>query len=78
MWLDGPREVALAGNEDSDFKKLIALGTSPGLVYAWNAQQPLLHGRASETDTAYVCRGFVCQAPITSTAEFKKAIGFKN
>jgi uncharacterized protein len=77
MWLDGPREVALACAVDSDFKKLIARGTSPGLVYAWNSDQPLLHGRAksSELDTAYVCRGFVCQAPITSIEEFRNVIG---
>ncbi len=79
MWLDGPREVALAASADSDFKKLVALGTSPGLVYAWNHDQPLLQGRAkqNEADTAFVCRGFVCQAPITSAEEFKKAIGWK-
>ena len=79
MWLDGPREVALAASADSDFKKLISLGTSPGLVYAWNHDQPLLQGRAkqNEADTAFVCRGFVCQAPITSAEEFKKAIGWK-
>ena len=80
MWLDGPREVALACTEDSEFKKLIALGTSPGLVYAWNSDQPLLQGRqkSSELDTAYVCRGFVCQAPITSIEEFKNSIGVAN
>jgi len=80
MWLDGPREVALACVEGSEFKKLIALGTSPGLVYAWNSDQPLLQGRtkATELDTAYVCRGFVCQAPITSIEEFKNSIGVAN
>lgn len=79
MWLDGPREVALATSADSDFKKLVVLGTSPGLVYAWNHDQPLLQGRAkqNEADTAFVCRGFVCHAPITSAEEFKKAIGWK-
>lgn len=79
MWLDGPREVALAASVDSDFKKLVVLGTSPGLVYAWNHDQPLLQGRAkqNEADTAFVCRGFVCQAPITNAEEFKKAIGWK-
>jgi uncharacterized protein YyaL (SSP411 family) len=80
MWLDGPREVALACDEESEFKKLIALGTSPGLVYAWNHGQPLLQGRIKSTDldTAYVCRGFVCQAPITSIEEFKNSIGVAN
>ena len=80
MWLDGPREVALACSENSEFKKLIALGTPPGLVYAWNGDQPLLQGRqkSSEIDTAYVCHGFVCQAPITSIEEFKNSIGLAN
>jgi hypothetical protein len=80
MWLDGPREVALVCAEDSELKKLIALGTSPGLVYAWNSDQPLLQGRtkSTELDTAFVCRGFVCQAPITSIEEFKNSIGVAN
>ena len=80
MWLDGPREVALVCAEDSELKKLIALGTSPGLVYAWNSDQPLLQGRTKsiELDTAFVCRGFVCQAPITSIEEFKNSIGVAN
>ena len=80
QWLDGPREVALVCAEDSDFRKLIALGTAPGLVYSWNSEQPLLENRTkvSNLDTAYVCHGFVCQAPITNVEELKAAIGVRN
>ncbi len=80
LWLDGPREVALACNENSEFRNLVALGTAPGLVYSWKAEQPLLQDRrkVTELDTAYVCRGFVCQAPITNIEEFKSAIGVRS
>ena len=76
-WLDGPREVAVVSSSDSDFRQVLARGTAPGMVYAWDAEQPLLQGRnmINEESTAYVCRGFVCDAPTTDLAELKKSIG---
>jgi uncharacterized protein YyaL (SSP411 family) len=47
------------------------------MVYAWGADQPLLHDRKTidEATTAYVCRGFVCDAPTTDLQVLKKSIG---
>jgi uncharacterized protein YyaL (SSP411 family) len=76
-WLDGPREVAVIGTNDSEFRSALAQGNAPGMVYAWGAEQPLLHDRSAidKKTTAYVCRGFVCDAPTTNIQELKKSIG---
>jgi uncharacterized protein YyaL (SSP411 family) len=76
-WLDGPREVAVVSSNDSDFRQVLARGTAPGMVYACDPEQPLLQGRnmINEKSTAYVCRGFVCDAPTTDLAKLKKSIG---
>ena len=85
-WLDGPREVAVidpsdaVDPRDSGFKDVLARGTAPGMVYSWSADQPLLQNRTAigEGATAYVCRGFVCDAPTTDLGELKKSIGAIN
>jgi len=79
-WLDGPREVAIVGPSDSELQNVLAQGTAPGLVYAWDAEQPLLQNRKvlKETATAYVCRGFVCDAPTNDLQTLKKSIGVFN
>jgi len=79
-WLDGPREVAIVGPSDSGFQNVLAQGTAPGMVYAWGTEQPLLQDRklVSEQATAYVCRGFVCDAPSTDVQVLKKSIGVFN
>ena len=79
-WLDGPREVAIAGPSDSGFREILAQGTAPGMVYAWGTDQPLLQNRNIMADqtTAYVCRGFVCDAPTTDLQVLKKLIGVFN
>ncbi|MDT0310343.1 thioredoxin domain-containing protein [Streptomyces sp. DSM 44917] len=74
--LDGPREVAVVGPPDDPATAALhatALrSTAPGAVIALGgpdtpdpspllASRPLLAGRP----TAYVCRGFVCDAPVT-------------
>jgi uncharacterized protein YyaL (SSP411 family) len=76
-WLDGPREVAVVSSIDSKFRQVLARGTAPGMVYAWDPEQPLLQNRKmiNEKSTAYVCRGFVCDAPTTDLSELKKSIG---
>lgn len=76
-WLDGPREVAVVSSIDSEFRQVLARGTAPGMVYAWDPEQPLLQNRKmiNEKSTAYVCRGFVCDAPTTDLGELKKSIG---
>ena len=71
-WLDGPREVALVG-PDSDPRtthlwRAILTSGRPGLVHVRGEQasdEPLLRDRVAinGAPTAYVCRGFVCNAP---------------
>jgi uncharacterized protein YyaL (SSP411 family) len=77
-WLDGPREVAVVGSDNSDFRKILAKGTAPGMVYAWGSDQPLLMDRKvlDGKTTAYVCRGFVCNEPTNDAQELKKSIGY--
>jgi uncharacterized protein YyaL (SSP411 family) len=76
-WLDGPREVAVVGPMNSEIQNLLARGTAPGMVYAWGVEQPLLQGRKviDQNATAYVCRGFACDAPTTDLQTLKNAIG---
>ena len=79
-WLDGPREIAVVGSSDSDFREAVVNGTAPGMVYAWGADQPLLTHRTvvEGNATAYVCRGFVCDAPTTDLQILKNSIGVFN
>ena len=79
-WLDGPREIAVVGSSDSDFREAVVNGTAPGMVYAWGADQPLLKHRTvvEGNATAYVCRGFVCDAPTTDLQILKNSIGVFN
>ncbi|NNG37269.1 thioredoxin domain-containing protein [Nakamurella aerolata] len=72
--LAGPLQVAVVGAESQAAAALLKVArhnTSPGLVAVAGrpdepgvpllAERSLVHGRAA----AYVCRGFVCQAPVT-------------
>ncbi|MER6994371.1 thioredoxin domain-containing protein [Streptomyces sp. NPDC000410] len=73
--LDGPREVAIVGDRDDPGTKALhraaLLGAAPGAVLAVGrpgsdefpllADRPLVQGRPA----AYVCRRFVCAAPVT-------------
>ena len=79
-WLDGPREVAVVGLSNSEFRQALAFGTAPGMVYAWGSDHPLLHNRKTldEKTTAYVCRSFICDAPTTDLQAFKESIGVFN
>jgi len=76
-WLDGPREIAVAGSIDSEIQEVLAKGTAPGMVYAWGSDQPLLKDRkvVDGKVTSYVCRGFVCDAPTTDLQILKNSIG---
>ena len=86
--LDGPREVAVVGTPGEPgweaLRRTALRGTAPGLVLALGsgemeqglrvpllANRPLMDGRAA----AYVCLGFVCQAPTTDPAALGGAIG---
>ena len=73
--LDGPLQIAIVGNDDEVTEKLWQLAwraTSPGAVVARTSpHRPseigLLKNRPMHSDsaTAYVCRGFICELPIT-------------
>jgi len=85
--LAGPVEVALVGAADDpalDRLRRVALAAaSPGLALAVGpggetdpvvpllADRPMVDGRA----TAYVCRGFVCDAPTTDPAVLERLLG---
>lgn len=75
--LDGPREVAVIGPEAESLSRVVWERYRPGVVVAHStapaAHPPLLAGRGRPTETlAYVCRRFVCDAPV-STAEALRA-----
>jgi uncharacterized protein YyaL (SSP411 family) len=82
---DGPREVAVVGPDGDPGRaalRAVALaGVAPGLVLSVGepggdavpllADRPLVAGSAA----AYVCRGFVCQAPVTDTDALAAQVG---
>jgi uncharacterized protein YyaL (SSP411 family) len=86
--VDGPREVAVIGDPDDAGTRALhrkALrSTAPGLVLAVSAEvgekdeehpellrhRPARDGKA----TAYVCRGFVCEAPTTDAEELGRQL----
>lgn len=73
--LDGPREVAVIGSVGSPMHQVALMGTAPGAVVATNG--PLCEGRArlQAQDTAYVCRGFVCDAPTADLDVLARQVG---
>jgi uncharacterized protein YyaL (SSP411 family) len=82
--LAGPLQVAVVGNGDdptaTELLTAARASTSPGLVVAHGppdqtgvpllAQRPLVAGRAA----AYVCHGFVCDAPVTDVDGLRAAL----
>ena len=83
---DGPREIAIVGPAADDRTRLLRrtafLGTAPGAVIAVGDQSqraavPLLgyRGQVDGAPAAYVCRGFVCDAPTTDPAALARAVG---
>jgi uncharacterized protein len=82
--LAGPLQVAVVGDgDDPTTNELLAAAracTSPGLVIAHGlpdqtgvpllAQRPLVGGGAA----AYVCHGFVCEAPVTDVDGLRAAL----
>jgi uncharacterized protein YyaL (SSP411 family) len=81
--LAGPLQVAVVGSGPAADALLSAArtSTSPGLVLAFGepdapgqpllANRPLLAGQPA----AYVCRGFVCERPVSTPAELLAALG---
>jgi uncharacterized protein YyaL (SSP411 family) len=74
----GPIEIAVTGSpNDEGFADLLATARFvplPGTVVAWGdpdvplmRDRPLIDGRAA----AYICRGFVCTAPVTEASSMR-------
>ncbi len=81
--LAGPAEVAVVGDSAgrAELERAARMGTAPGsVVVAGEADRPgvpLLAGRPQVDGkaAAYVCRGFVCDAPVTDPAALRLAVG---
>ncbi|HEY1486454.1 MAG TPA: thioredoxin domain-containing protein [Micromonosporaceae bacterium] len=73
--LAGPLEIAIVGDDRGDLVRAAIHGAPAGSVIVRGrpdqpgvpllAQRPVLDGQP----TAYVCRGFVCQRPVTTPAD---------
>jgi uncharacterized protein YyaL (SSP411 family) len=82
---DGPREVAVVGPDGderrADLHGVALAGVAPGMVLSVGepdaegvpllADRPLQRGRPA----GYVCRRFVCQAPVTSPQALAAQVG---
>ena len=75
----GPLQVAIVG-ESTELERAVRMGTSPGLVVVTGKPDtpgvPLLAGRplVNGQPAAYVCRGFVCDAPTTTPDDVSRAV----
>ncbi|WP_246012244.1 thioredoxin domain-containing protein [Myceligenerans xiligouense] len=80
----GPLQVAVVGHDDgarAALERVARRSTAPGLVIAVGepdspgapllADRPLVDGRAA----AYVCRGFVCDRPVTTAEDLAVMLG---
>jgi uncharacterized protein len=82
--LAGPAEIAVVGKEDDErtgvLHQTALLAAPPGAVLALGdgtaETVPLLIGRrlADGAPAAYVCRGFTCQAPVTTPEELRELL----
>jgi len=78
----GPLQVAIVGDgpQAEGLVRVARASTSPGLVLAHGSPDapgiPLLAGRPLVSDgaAAYVCRGFVCDRPVTTPEELTAAL----
>ncbi|EWT07087.1 membrane protein [Intrasporangium chromatireducens Q5-1] len=79
----GPLEVAVVGADEvaAEMLSVVRASTSPGLVLAAGGPDspdvPLLEGRplVRGCSAAYVCRGFVCDAPVTEVEDLRRLLG---
>ncbi len=85
--LSGPAEIAIVGPDDdprtADLLRAALHVAPPGAVFALGSGTapagnaiPLLAGRplVSGGPAAYVCRGFTCQAPVTTPAAVRETL----
>src|SRR5581483_5420393 len=67
----GPLEVAVV--EAPELAAIARRTTSPGAVVVTGGESPLLADRPA--GAAYVCRGFVCDAPTADPADLARRLG---
>ena len=67
----GPLEIAVV--DAPDLAVVARRTTSPGAVVVDTGDSPLLAGRPA--GAAYVCQGFVCDAPTTDVDDLRKRLG---
>ncbi|HEY5017702.1 MAG TPA: N-acylglucosamine 2-epimerase, partial [Streptosporangiaceae bacterium] len=84
--LSGPAEIAIVGPDEdprtADLLRAALHAAPPGAVLALGSGAaaadavPLLAGRplVSGGPAAYVCRGFTCLAPVTTTGALREAL----
>ncbi len=76
-FLNDPREVAIVGPEAAELASVVWEEFRPGVVVAVDTDGdgagivPLLEGRWSDRTLAYVCRGFVCDLPVSSRDDLR-------
>ena len=70
----GPLEIAVV--DRPDLAAIARLTTSPGAVVVTGGDSPLLADRPG--GAAYVCRGFVCDAPTTEPAALAARLGSRS
>jgi uncharacterized protein len=59
--------------DSPDLAAIARLATSPGAVVVTGGDSPLLVDRPA--GAAYVCRSFVCDAPMTDPVTFAERVG---
>jgi uncharacterized protein YyaL (SSP411 family) len=69
----GPLEIAVV--ESAELAAVARRTTSPGAVVVTGGDSPLLDGRPP--GAAYVCRGFVCDAPIADAESLAARLGVR-
>jgi uncharacterized protein YyaL (SSP411 family) len=85
--LNPPREIAIVGDPESGISRemlsVLRTGYRPNLVVAYqpigkdySETIPLLKGRSSDqkSATAYICRNFVCEMPISDARIFESRL----
>jgi uncharacterized protein YyaL (SSP411 family) len=74
------REIAIIGDPEDEIARVVSVAYLPDVVLAISSDPtrdavtvPLFNGRASSDGkpTAYVCRNFVCERPVTTVDELK-------
>jgi uncharacterized protein len=79
-WLAGPIQIAIVGPEtDALHAAAVAAAAGGSVILAGTPDQPgspLLAGRplVAGASAAYVCRGFVCDRPVTTIEDLTKAL----